>query len=209
MGVVEYTMMDALRCYGGEPPESVLDKYGDVGTMVWCHSVVGGDVLKVKESGMSYFRVYRYSYPFSVEGGFLGMSENELLLLILSGYTLTGGVTIFKIMSVLKWLRSAEVYIHYRESGAECLRKAMANIYSIERYLIKRKDADYGFSVFVLSGLRRVITDLILRLAGGNTILTISDNVEVVRTVRFCKYVIIGMMTRSDEVLPLPENLEK
>ena len=207
MDMVEYSMEDVFRCYGGEPPESVF-KYADIGGNVWCNKVQDEYVVKGTPSGKLYFKAFLYSYPFAEMCDFREMLKKDFKFSLYNGKTSGFVLPVRSLLRAVKHLNKGSISFRMGCSGDEYVSKALADIVHID-FLVKKEDKDYSLTAFTLECLCHVLTKLRLCIADEPPILAEASSEEAFETVEYCRDVLLGMLSSRLAVLPLPENLEK
>lgn len=211
MSRVSYRMEDVLGVFCKKPPESVL-KYGEIGKMKWSKKFMPIDIEEDMPKGVGYFRAYHYTYPFSWHGGYYGASAVGLKYAIYKKNTAGMEPPVRNLMLAIKHLYSGAVSFRMGISGVEYLKKAVGCLIRIERYLSISPE-NYGLTVFVLMGVRHIITGLTIREETEPECMADYDDEEKAEEAEeiteYCMDVLVGMLTKGAEVLPLAEETEK
>lgn len=211
MSRVSYRMADVLGVYSKEPPESVL-KYGDIGNMKWSKKLMAIDITEDMPKGVGYFRAYHYTYPFTLHGGYYGASTAVLKYAIYKKNTAGMEPPVRNLILAFKHLYSGAISFRMGINGAEYLKKAVGCLIRMESYLSKGPE-NYGLTVFALKGVRHIITGLTIREETEPECMADYDDEEKAEEAEeiteYCMDVLLGMLTKGSEVMPLPEEKEK
>ena len=208
MVTVEYRMEDVFRYYGGEPPKSVLRYCALVDSGgVWCHMVNDKDVFKDKESGKAYFKAVSYAYPFADKCDFRKMLKSDLKFSLYNGRTSGFAQPVRCLLCIVKHLNKGSISFRMGYSGEEYVRKALMDMIHLA-FCLRNHSEDCCLTIFTLEGLRQVLTELRIDKAVEPPMLPKSSSEEAFEIVEYCRCVLLGMLGKGQEVLPLPENLE-
>lgn len=204
MGIVEYNMKEVFWCYGGEPPECVLN-YGKECKNVWCAELHDGNVVIDTESGKSYLKAFLYSYPFADKCDFREMLKKDFKFSLYNGKTSGFVIPVRSLLGAIKHLNKGSISFRMGYSGDEYLSKALSDMIHVD-FLLKKQHEDYSLTAFTLECLCHVLRELRICKALEPPILEKSSREEAFETVEYCRDVLLGMLSYWLAVLPLPEN---